>query len=936
MDQLLKEAASVTPDPERALKNLNSFIEENPDHAERLRLNTRAAAQLFSHSQFLANYSISNPDDLFNAIANMEAPLVRESTASSLKKDIEALDLRPLRDNLPVFMNTVRRFRLREFLKITLRDTMRKADLIEIMSEMSMLADVIIAASLEIVRDLLHDIYGSPEDEQFSVISLGKLGAEELNYSSDVDFIYVYGTEIGETSGVLTPQGTRKNRITNHEYYCKAGEELAKFLSQNTEAGFAYRVDMRLRPEGQKGALALALRGYEMYYESWGRAWERAMLLRARPVAGEEKLGAQFMEMIRPFVFRKYLDFSAIEEISKLKTRIDATFKKNDIKRGVGGIREIEFFAQALQLIYAGKEPILRERSTFKALHRLLQKGLIGQEDYGALSDNYRYLRTLEHRLQQVNDLQTHLVPSGDAELSSLAHKMGFGSRASFVSDLDHRRQRVRTIYNSLFGKTDGEPSQGSAFFDEEYSDAELKEVLAGSGIKDVDRAFRNIRSIRDSIFNFQTLRGRRLLSEILPVFVETGIRSSSPDNALNHLQAFAVLLSTNESYLDLFSRNRELIDLIISVFAQSNYLSKMLMARPENLEMMGWQNIISKSMAGLRKELLNMFTDGYSVSDAIRLMKQAEEMRLGLLFLHKRIDIVRLTHGLARTAEAILKASSESIVNGQPDFAVIGFGKLGGREINFGSDLDLIFACTDDPDIETTKNCEKMLRLLISYTRNGAAYSVDTRLRPEGSKGPLVSSVEAFRKYYTGSAAFWEFQALLKARPVAGDRRTGLRFMQTAHDALRCGDSVSAADIRQMREKIMRERLKESEGYDIKLGFGGMEEIEFIVQYLQLKNAKIHQGLLVQNTLSALHRIERAGLIPAQDCKTLADVYIFYRTIESLLRLRGEGVLKRDDAIMGPVAAFLGEKDLECLGKRIETSRNSVMDISERYLRDS
>ena len=427
------------------------------------------------------------------------------------------------------YMTTMREFKTRELLKITLRDALKKVDLVDIMLELSTLADVIIENSLELVRKSLFEIYGIPADDAFSVIALGKLGAEELNFSSDVDLIFVYGTEVGETTGIQTKQGMTVNRITNHEYYCKVGEELTRFLSLNTESGFAYRVDLRLRPEGQRGDIALALRGYEMYYESWGRAWERAMLLRARPVAGDLQLGESFMEMIRPFVYRKYLDFSSIDEIRRLKTRIDSTFKKGDIKRGYGGIREIEFFAQALQLIYGGREPLLREKRLLKVLHRLLLKALIGQEDYFILSDNYRFLRTLEHRLQQVNDLQTHTIPSGDAELHALAGKMGFPDRETFLADLEKRRLKVRMIYDSLFSAEKEEPSISSTLFAEEISDAELREYLGGTSLKDVDKAVRNIRLIKDSAFNFQTLRGRRTPERDNPCICRQRLKDQFP-----------------------------------------------------------------------------------------------------------------------------------------------------------------------------------------------------------------------------------------------------------------------------------------------------------------------------------------------------------------------------------------------------------------------
>ena len=933
-ENILKEAAAATPDPERALKNLSSFLEENPERGDWLQGHIRSIALLFSHSQFLANYCNIHPEDLFTAINAVEDTPEREAIASELKQEIDAIGEAPQRTTLPLYMNAVRRFRLKQILKIALRDILNKADLVDIMAEMSCLADVIIEGSLDIVRRYISSIYGSPEEEKFSVIALGKLGAEELNFSSDVDFMYVYNTEIGETSGAHSSQGTLTNRISNHEYYCKIGEELSKFLSQNTEAGFVYRVDLRLRPEGQRGAIALSLRGYEMYYESWGRAWERAMLLRARPVAGDKELGRDFMEMIRPFVYRKYLDFTAIDEISKLKTRIDATFKKGDIKRGYGGIREIEFFSQALQLIYAGREPLLRERNLLKILHRLFQKGLIGGNDYGILSDNYRYLRTLEHRLQQVNDLQTHTLPVGDLELDLLGRKMGYASKRQFSDDLEKRRKQVRTIYDSLFTARNEEPSTGHTLFDEEFSDTELKEFLSGAGLKDVPKALRNIRLIRDSTFNFQTLRGRRLLSDILPMFVDSSLRTGSPDRALNHIQAFAELLSTNESYLEVFSKNRALIDLIVYVFSQSDYLSKMLMARPQHLEMIGWQETLRKSLGALQSEIREAMSEGGSIGDAVRLVKQIEEIRIGLLFLQKRIDVIKATRGLSRTAEAILSSSFDQSNEEQKGMAVISFGKLGGREIAFGSDLDLIFVSRGDVQFGQTKVAEKLLRMLISYTRDGIAYSVDTRLRPEGSKGPLVSSVEAFRRYYAESAAFWEFQALLKARPVAGDVKTGCAFMHMAHEILLAhGSEVKASDIRLMRERIMRERAREAEGYDIKLGPGGIEEVEFMVQFLQLKNCAEHKMLLVQNTLAAIRRLEIAGLIAQTEAKMLTDAYLFFRTIECLLRLRGETVLKKDEESLKSASDFMGFKDSAELSESLESRRKAVGDAFDRHL---
>ncbi len=937
IDPILKDAAAATPDPDRSLRNLESFCTENPARTDELLADARRIAALFGHSQFLANYGTAHPDDLFAALKRIGTEITRQEYAEAIVEEFIAIAEPPRRETLPQYMHAVRRIRLREMLRITLRDILRKADLVDIMLEMSCLADEIIDASVRVVREYLAGVHGTPEEDQFAVIALGKLGGEELNFSSDVDFMYVYGTELGETSGLVTPQGVRKGRISNHEYFCKIGEELAKFLSQNTDAGFAYRVDLRLRPEGQRGAIALALRGYEMYYESWGRAWERAMLLRARPVGGDKPLGSAFMEMIRPFVFRKYLDFSSIDEIRRLKTRIDAAFKKGDIKRGYGGIREVEFFAQALQLIYAGREPLLRERSVLKVLHRLLQKGLIGREDYSILSDNYRYLRTLEHRLQQLNDIQTHTLPAGDAELRVLAGKMGFPGQKEFSRDLDRRRGQVRMIYDSLFSEKEEASGPGNSLFAEEFSDAELKEYLSRTGLRDTDRGLRNVRAIKDTIFNFQTLRGRRLLSEILPAFVDSALKSGNPDGVLNHVQSFAVFLSTNDSYLEVFSRNRALIDLLVSVFAQSNYLAKLLMARPQYLEMIGWQGALRRSRSTLQGEIGQMLGEGRTIGDAVRILKQLEEIRIGLLFLQKRIDVMRTAKALSRVAEAILVSAMQQDRSGQEGIAIISFGKLGGREISFSSDLDLIFVSGGDVKIEQTKACEKLLRMLISYAQDGIAYSVDTRLRPEGSKGPLVSSIEAFRNYYHGAAAFWEFQALLKARHVAGDTATGCRFMEMARAALgEHGASVAAADIRQMRERIVRERAKGSDGIDLKLSPGGIEEIEFTVQYLQLRNCREHPGVLVQGTVAAIRRLAMSGIVRDDEAKDLRDGYLLLRTIDGLLRLRGESVLKNDDEMMQSAAEFAGFDRPGRLSDRLDAVRRSVEELSARYLTDA
>ncbi|MGD0885721.1 MAG: bifunctional [glutamate--ammonia ligase]-adenylyl-L-tyrosine phosphorylase/[glutamate--ammonia-ligase] adenylyltransferase [Thermodesulfovibrionales bacterium] len=930
---LLQNAASATPDPERALRNLRSFYEKYPEYTERLTANLRSISLLFSMSQFLANTSISNPEILFDAVNKIHLPIEKESLRASLRKDIEQL----AQPSGEMLMEGFRVFKKKILLLVTLRDILGNADIVESMVELSVLADVIVEEALGTVQALMHKIYGEPEGEAFSVIAVGKLGSLELNFSSDIDLLYVYGREDGETSGVATPHGRLKNRISNHEYYCKLGESLNRFLSTSTGSGFGYRVDLRLRPEGQKGSLAMSLTAYELYYESWGSEWERAVLLRARPIAGDRRLGMDFLDMISPFVYRKYLDFNAIDEIRRMKTKIDATFKKDDIKRGRGGIREIEFFVHALQLIYGGKEPLLRERSTLKGLHYLLQKNLIGSGDYAVLSDNYQFLRKLEHRLQQLNDLQTHSLPSAEEELSALGRKMGFPDRKSFVEDLENRRRAVRKIYTSLFierkSATPQSATRISLMLSEELSNSELRELLHGYAIKDTEKVIRNIQHIRDSTLSFQTLRGQRLLGKIIPAFFHESLTSGDPDAALTNLASFAGILSSEEPYLDLFVQNKLLIPILVRIFSQSEYIAKTIMKRREYLELLGHEMFPRKTLLSLKEELNGIISTGLSAAESIRIFKQMEEIRLGVLFLDKKIDIRRLMRELSKVAEAVVSVCIEQLA-AKEGLAVIGFGKLGGRELTFNSDLDLIFVCGAEVTNDHVKTAERLIRFLHSHTQDGVAYSVDTRLRPEGSKGPLVSTMTTFEDYYEKSARFWEFQALLKARPIAGDRGTGCLFGEMKKTVLReKGSGISARDIKTMRDRIQNELSKEAEGYDIKLGPGGLEELEFTVQYLQLVNAHLHDELLVQGTLEGIKRLNSSGVIHDETAGFMKDTYVFYRTLETILRLTNEPVLKETSKAARIAPEFTGFNASSAFVRNLTERRLKVKGIFDKFL---
>jgi glutamate-ammonia-ligase adenylyltransferase len=925
------------PDPERAKNNIDAFLSQNPEYNEKLDKYIYEVSNLFSYSQFLANYCIKKPKSLFSAIEKIDNPFDTDELRKELRSLFESSA--SIKDG----MNLIRDFRKDYFLILTLQDILKIYPIQDVMIHMSNLADVILSESLSYVESFLKQRYGEPENNSYTLIGLGKLGAQELNYSSDVDVIFVYKEE-GETTGIRTVSGIRVNKISAFEYYVKLVEEFSRFLSANTENSFAYRVDLRLRPQGQRGSLAMSLSSYEQYYESWGQLWERAVLIRTRPIAGDKELGNQFLNIIEPFVYRRYLDFDAIDEIRRMKSQVEqikgGSFSR-DIKRGYGGIREIEFFIQIFQLIYGGKYPILRERSTFRCLHKLLQRGFIGYEDYAQLSDNYIFLRTLEHRLQQLNDIQTHTIPSNEKELHILSKKMGFSDSKSFLEELNNRRRKVRTIYDSLLETKKTEVSTGllsSIYWDMDSPIEDLLvEELKKKNIKDITKTIYYLMKIRSNVYSFQTIRSRRLLEEILSKFIDDALNTETPELTILNIVDFSSILTTRESYLEFFIEKPEIISLFNFIFCHSEYLSKMIMVNPEYMEKM-IEGLERKKSLGIFDTEIKLLFERFGESKAIRLFKKFEEIRLGILFLNKKVSINEVMKSLSMVAEVILSALLKKL---SKDLNIVAFGKLGGREIIFNSDLDLIFLTEKYPKDSDIKSAEQILRTCLSYTKEGIAYKIDTRLRPDGSKGPLVNSLEAIGDYYLRHAQLWELQALLKARPVQyiykekRDFKTLKQFMDIRRDVLiRRGDEITLDEIKKMRARIKSELSKEVGGsYDIKLGEGGLEDLEFIVQYLQLKNCKRYPEIIVQGTLDAIYKLNKNKLFKNSDAERLKEIYLFYRVIEALLRLRNETLLKQDTAISISIANFMGMGERDLFNSLIR-NRAWIKEFSERLNR--
>jgi [glutamine synthetase] adenylyltransferase / [glutamine synthetase]-adenylyl-L-tyrosine phosphorylase len=834
-----------------------------------------------------------------------------------------------------------RHFKYAEVLRIAARDLNGLASLEEVMGELADLASASLQIAYEACRRQLVREHGAPlmqtprgeEEADLVILGMGKLGGRELNFSSDIDLIYFYSSDDGETAGVPLPDGSQKGRISLHAFFVKLAEMISKVVSKVTEDGFVFRVDMGLRPEGKSGDLALSLRSAEIYYESWGQSWERSAMLKAWPVAGSVDLGEEFLRMIEPFVYRKYLDYTLVEDMMSMKKKIDTSLALNkggedNIKLGRGGIREIEFFIQALQLVFAGKNPALRQRNSLQALEDLKNSHIITEQDCKALSDAYRFLRIVEHRIQVVNERQTHSLPGEDEELALLARRCGYldaGGLAEFRETLESHRQRVSVIYGGLFlsrDKRKEEVAPEISFIFDPNADADLvKDLLEERGFEEVETAYQNLLLLRDGPPRSKLApRSRRLREEIAPYLFLEIVASPDPDLALANLEKFLRAVGARTSFYALLAENREIAKLLIPLFGMSEFLSKIFIQAPELLDAMISRSFpVRKNLSESKAELaalLSQSDDFESSLDMLRRYRHEEFLRIGMHDIYGQLDQSEIAGQLTLLAEACLSAAIDIALRelsrfGVPTcldadgrerearFVVVGMGKLGGWELNYHSDLDIIYVYdqqgTTNGDRRISnreyfaKLGQKIISILSIPTREGYVYKIDTRLRPSGNAGPLVTSLESFETYHREEAQIWERQALTKARVVYGEGplRGSIENVISATVYGSGADEDVRREIHRLRMRMEHELARESTGcYNIKTGRGGMVDVEFIVQYLQLKFGRDCPDIRSVATLEALKSIRTASLISEEDFLTLHDGYTFLRHLENRLRI--------------------------------------------------
>ena len=818
---------------------------------------------------------------------------------------------------------TLRALRRRVFLHTMLRDLMGLAPLTEVCGTMTRLAEYAVGASVSLHSRLLSARFGEPmsaEDgtrQALIVLGMGKLGGGELNVSSDIDLILVYPDE-GETAG--------PRKLANREFFDRLGQRVIATLHEVTPADFVFRVDMRLRPYGESGPLTTTLNGLETYLVTQGRAWERYAWLKARALTGIPSADAQgeIDALVVPFVFRKYLDYDAYDGLRDVHRQIRDQGARLDhltnVKLGEGGIREIEFIVQALQIVRGGREPGLRVRGTLPALAALKARALLTPAAAAGLRDAYVFLRRVEHRLQYRDDQQTHTLPEDPNERALLAEAMAVGSLREFDAELQRHRDQVSEQFAQVFGdrvKPDaGERDLFIAAWEESAAATATHDHVTAHGYSDADALFATLGRVRASSRYLQLpALSRQRFDTLMPQLL--AVAAANPGMAgaqlvFGRLLALLEAVSRRSAYLALVIEHPPLLPRIAQLMAASAWGADYLTQHPLLLDELldarvllaepdwdAWRDELARQMAAHAGDVERQM-------DTLRHFHDAQTFRLLAQDLGGRMTVERLADHVSALADVLLAATlracwvqTAGVDAPPPRFAIIGYGKLGGKELGYASDLDLVFLYNvdgDDPDAEGkteryARLAQRLITWLTSNTAAGQLYDTDLRLRPDGASGLLVSSLSAFRKYQRDNAWTWEHQALTRARFVAGDPEVGKVFEAERDSILRLPRDAGslAAEVTEMRRKMAAGHPNRTALFDLKHDPGGMVDIEFAVQYLVLAHAHLHPELTRNaGNIALLGMSADLELLPSQLAAEVADAYRGYRRLQHQVRLTG------------------------------------------------
>ena len=989
------------PDADMALNNVERFLAAPgglahlPDLLEARARSLETLLQLFSASQFFSDLLIAHPDYLDMLRIPLRQSPSRAEMLEQLQQEVDAAF-----DDGGV-LRAFCVFRHKHLLRIGVNDIIRDRPLEEITRDISRVADTSLEVALGCALRTVVKRYGDPytranQPARCVVLAFGKLGGKELNYSSDIDLMFLYDEE-GET------RGARASCTSNDDFFARVCTEVVRLLTTHTPEGQTYRVDLRLRPEGHRGPLARSLASTLSYYDTLGRTWERQALIKVRPVAGNVKLGEEFLKAIEPFVYRKYLSVAEINEIKALKRRIEQKTDKagetiTDVKTGHGGIRDVEFTTQFLQLLNGGDLPEVREANTLKGLAALEKVGCLTDAEYRVLDDTYRFLRKVEHRLQVMFDLQTHTVPTGKEELRKLALRMRYSGpdgapegepisrepllfpspgkldpleayQRDFQEKTDFNRRILDHLLHHMFGSETGlaEP-ESDLMLDPNPDPARIQEVLGAYPFTDAQAAYQNLNQLATETIPFlSSRRCRQFLANIAPRLLRTLAETPDPDLALVNLEKVSASLGGKGILWELFSVNYPSLKLYVELCAWSQFLSEILINNPGMVDELLDSLVLNqpRTLDELKAELAELCHGADDADPILHSFKDKELLRIGVRDILGKDDIHATTAALTDLAEAILqqiailqypplvkRLGMPTILEGPragqaTRYAILGLGKLGGQEMSYHSDLDLIVVYEGDgrtvpppgssrwDTFELTDNFHFFSELARQIIRTasymgpmGRLYQVDMRLRPTGKSGSLVIPLSEFQRYYHGDGAqlaqLWERQALSRGRVVFGDADFSRQVIDALLGAVYQLDwqPEIADEIKSMRERVEASGSKR----DLKRGYGGIVDIEFLVQMFRLKYGKNVPEVRHPNTWKALDALLAAGKISESDHATLRSCYEFLRLVESRLRIYHNRSL--DELPSAP-------EELEKLARRLGIESVLGVEAGQRFLQE-
>lgn len=825
-------------------------------------------------------------------------------------------------------MRILRVIRQREMLRIACRDLAGLADLWETMRDLSGFADACVEGALSVLYQWQCAQYGIPfgnsgTPQQMVVLGMGKLGAGELNFSSDIDLIFAY-PEIGETRN--SPKS-----ISNTDFFLRLGRSLIRVLGNPTADGIVFRVDMNLRPFGEGGPLAMSFDAMESYYHEQGREWERYAWIKARVIAGDRDAGARLLKELNTFVFRRYVDYGVFESLREMKQKISREVlrkgMKDNIKLGAGGIREVEFFGQVFQLIRGGLKPVLQERCIAAVLKLLVQEKHIPRSVCDALTRAYEFLRHTEHRLQEFGDAQTHTLPGDAAGKERLALALGFQNAESFRKTLDHHRNTVHLHFRSLLKLGNAEnpadtcPRICTEIWQNPAKAGENPDMLKTAGFDDPRSILHLLADFREDLAaQALSSEGRERIDRFIPLVLAQIRNKDRAAVILDRILRLVRAIRRRTSYISLLLENPDTLDHLSRLADSSAWILSFLSSHPLLLdELMDSRTLyLAPSREELESDLAQRLSrtdpdDLEQQMDALRIFRQVNVLRVAAADISDAMPLMRVSDHLSDIAETVLGHVLELSWNhlvrrhGRPEcghgvqctdrdrgFAVIAYGKLGGLELGYGSDLDLVFLHSGTGgETQGGKNPidtitffarlgQRVLHLLSTHTGTGRLYEADMRLRPSGASGILVSSVEGFRTYQREEAWTWEKQALVRARPIAGDPGLMIRFNEIRKEILAQPreENMLRKEIREMRERMKKELLKAEPGvFDLKQGDGGIVDIEFLVQFLVLNNAHEHPEILTwTDNVRLIRTLWDVGILDETTAYFLRKAYLTFR----------------------------------------------------------